>query len=128
MLEKSNCEKTFFEYIAQFIPEETSNATIKTKLAYARFSESVLTSFRLPEDIQIYQLDPAWQSKRRNKGKKIKLSVSVLQYKSTRVFMLYQIYLQHPGQSKKNNKISVQTQTRKNTSELVTITIRFKFH
>ena len=128
MLEKSNCEKTFFAYIAQFIPEETSNATIKTKLAYARFSESVLTSFRLPEDIQIYQLGPAWQSKRRNKEKKIKLSVYVLQYKSTRVFMLYQIYLQHPGQSKQNNKTSVQTQTRKNTSELVTITIRFKFH
>ena len=128
MLEKSNCKKTFFAYTAQFIPEETSNATIKTKLAYARFSESVLTSFRLPEDIQIYQLGPAWQSKRRNKEKKIKLSVSVFQYKSTRVFMLYQIYLQHPGQSKQNNKISVQTQTRKNTSELVTITISFKFH
>lgn len=71
MLEKSNCEKTFFAYTAQFIPEETSNATIKTKLAYARFSESVLTSFRLPEDIQIYQLGPAWQSKRRNKEKKL---------------------------------------------------------
>lgn len=66
----SSCEKTFFAYTAQFIPEETSNATIKTKLAYARFSESVLTSFRLPEDIQIYQLGPAWQSKRRNKEKK----------------------------------------------------------
>ena len=79
MLEKSNCEKTFFAYIAQFIPEETSNATIKTKLAYARFSESVLTSFRLPEDIQIYQLGPAWQSKRRNKEKK-KLSYLYLCY------------------------------------------------
>ena len=66
--------------------------------------------------------------KEETKKKKIKLSVSVLQYKSTIVFMLYQIYLQHPGQSKQNNKISVQTQTRKNTSELVTITIRLKFH
>ena len=80
MLEKSNCEKTFFAYTAQFIPEETSNATIKTKLAYARFSESALTSFRLPEDIQIYQLGPAWQSKRKKKQRKKKLSYLYLCY------------------------------------------------